>query len=73
MTAQLAISLGVTVGAILFGLALVRQIPRPSTIAAAPEFLQADFRARQLDDAVYARRVLIIRLAEIGHEREAGE
>jgi hypothetical protein len=69
-----AISFFVAAGiATVIGLVVDWHLPRPSTVAAGPEFIIADQVARQKDRDFYARRVTALRLREAAYERDCDE
>jgi hypothetical protein len=70
---QVAIGSALAAVAILFGLVLARQLPKPSAVAAGPEFIAADIAARQADEARFERLVTQVRLLRLGDERRDGE
>jgi hypothetical protein len=70
---QLAIASAITAVATIAGLGFVSLLPRPSMVAAAPVFIQADQADRQAVEARFERMVEDIRLREIGFQRDADE
>jgi hypothetical protein len=69
----LAIGSALAAVAILFGLGFVELLPRPSTVAAAPVFIQADQADRQAVEARFEGLVTQLRLLRLGEERRDGE
>jgi hypothetical protein len=72
-TNPIAISAAIAAVAIVAGLGFVSLLPRPSTVAAAPLFIQADQADRQAIEERFERLVLEIRLLKLGEERRDGE
>lgn len=70
---QLAIGSALAAVAIIAGLGFVSLLPRPSMVAAAPVFIQADQAERQAIEERFERLVTEMRLLKLGEERRDGE
>ena len=66
---QIAIGSALTAVATIAGLGFVSLLPWPSTVAAAPEYTQADQAASQAEEERFERLVLQVRLLKLGEER----